>query len=81
MSDDKRKRYIVAKKLNRVNARRTELTRFRADNDDAAITHYNYTYGRMTKAPNKVNFRTELLTGDWRHLAGDDLSQDDNKEE
>ena len=37
MADKKKKRYIVAKKLNRSNARRTELTRFYADNDDEAI--------------------------------------------
>lgn len=82
MTDKKKKRYIVAKKLNRSNARRTELTRFYADNDDEAIIHYNYAYGRMSKSYNIVNFRTELLTGDWQHLAGDNLSQEEhNKEE
>ena len=82
MADKKKKRYIVARKLNRANARRTELTRFYADNDDEAIIHYNYAYGRMSKSYNIVNFRTELLTGDWQHLAGDNLSQEEhNKEE
>ena len=76
----KRKRYIVCRKLNRANARRTELTRFYAADDNEAIIHYNYAYGRMSKSYNHLNYRTELLTGDWRHLAGDELTQDDKED-
>lgn len=79
--NNNKKRYIVAKKLNRSNARRTELTRFFANNDNEAITHYNYSYGRMSKNYHNLNFRTELLTGDWRHLAGEDLAQENNNKE
>lgn len=64
-----KKRYIVCKILNRKNAKRRELTRFNAECDGEAISHFEHTYKRMAAAA-KVPFNVELLTGDWQHLAG-----------
>lgn len=64
-----KKRYVVCKILNRKNAKRRELTRFNAENDEEAVKHFEHTYERMAAAA-KVPFNVELLTGDWQHLAG-----------
>lgn len=75
-------RYIICKALNRKNARRKELTRFYAKDNAGAIKHFEAYYWHNTDMLNdKKPYRLELLTGDWRHLAGYNLKNNNLKED
>ena len=62
------KRYIICYRHRRINARRLELCRFNADDNNAAIEHFI----KVTKA--NPDYETgqksfELFTGDWKPIA------------
>lgn len=62
------KRYIIAFKRNRVNARRQIWTKFNASSDDEAIDICkNRIHARDPAVNNRLRY--ELLTGDWQHIA------------
>lgn len=62
------KRYIICYRHRRINARRLELCRFNAEDNNAAIEHF-IKVAKSDEGYENNQKSYELLTGDWKSIA------------